>query len=74
MTETFLLGRSLADDETMQGALTALQSEVVPTPDPAEADPAYRRSLACALLYKVCISNTVSGTYCAVAELNVFER
>ena len=53
------MGRSLADEETLQGALSALQSEVVPTPDPAEADPAYRRSLATALLYKVSISRTL---------------
>ncbi|XP_043234925.1 indole-3-acetaldehyde oxidase-like [Amphibalanus amphitrite] len=52
-TEAFLEGRSLTDEQTVQGALAALQAEVVPTPDPAEADPAYRRSLACALLYKV---------------------
>ncbi len=52
-TETFLNGKSLADGNTLKGALKTLKEEVNPHPETLEAEPLYRQNLTQSLLYKV---------------------
>jgi xanthine dehydrogenase/oxidase len=54
--ETFLSGRFLKDQDTLQGALAVLEKELQPSGLSVEAVPEYRRSLACSLFYKFYLS------------------
>lgn len=47
-TEAFLVGKSVFQNATLQGAIRNLEGEIQPTPAPA-----YTKSLAVSLFYKV---------------------
>lgn len=52
-TETFLVGKPLFLNKTLQAALRVLDGELIVEENPPEASVAYRRQLAKALFYKV---------------------
>ena len=52
-TEVYLVGKSLRDTKTLQGALETLDKELVPDHRPPDASREYRKSLAKNLVYKV---------------------
>ena len=51
-TEQFLMGKNLNDPDALETAFNILKNEIVPDNDPVSADPNYRRTLACSLMYK----------------------
>ncbi|XP_052766428.1 xanthine dehydrogenase-like [Mya arenaria] len=51
-TETYLYGKHLSAPSTIAGALTTLAGELFPTPGLVLPSPEYRKTVACALLYK----------------------
>ena len=51
-TENYFVGKSL-DQNTIKGAMEALENEVQPVKEPRDGDPMYRKNLAKSLLYKV---------------------
>lgn len=51
-TETFLAGKKLTDQDTLKGALSTLEQEIVPDSPPVSASKKYRKSLALSLFYK----------------------
>jgi len=51
-TERFLLGKNLNDPDILKTALSILNDEIAPDNDPVSADPNFRRTLACSLMYK----------------------
>ncbi|KAJ7388015.1 hypothetical protein OS493_040376, partial [Desmophyllum pertusum] len=51
-TEAFLSGKKLTDQNTLKGALSALEQEIVPDSPPASSSKGYRKSLALSLFYK----------------------
>ncbi len=58
-TEALLNGKNLSQPQTLKDALNTLAQEVVPTPDPVLASPAYRKYLTQALFYRV---NIIPGS------------
>lgn len=52
-TESYLIGKSLFTNETLQGALRVLDGEMIVEPNPPEPSVEYRRYIAKALFYKV---------------------
>ncbi|XP_041981242.1 xanthine dehydrogenase-like [Aricia agestis] len=55
-TENYLTGKQLFSDETLQGALTVLERDLVVVPNPPSPSVEYRRQLALALFYKGLLS------------------
>ncbi|XP_045174786.2 xanthine dehydrogenase-like [Mercenaria mercenaria] len=51
-TEQYLYGKQLSSPATISGALTALAAEVIPTDAVGLTSASYRKTVACALLYK----------------------
>ncbi|XP_065883616.1 xanthine dehydrogenase-like isoform X2 [Dysidea avara] len=51
-TEAFMVGKSLTNSATLQGALKVLQEELVATTVPPESSEAYRLNLSYGLFYK----------------------
>ncbi|XP_019858733.1 PREDICTED: xanthine dehydrogenase/oxidase-like [Amphimedon queenslandica] len=52
ITESFMIGKSLKDPNTLKGALKNLANEIRPNAPPVSASPGYRKSLALSLFYK----------------------
>uniref|UniRef100_A0A1X7SEV2 CO dehydrogenase flavoprotein C-terminal domain-containing protein n=1 Tax=Amphimedon queenslandica TaxID=400682 RepID=A0A1X7SEV2_AMPQE len=52
ITESFMIGKSLKDPNTLKGALKNLSNEIRPNAPPVSASPGYRKSLALSLFYK----------------------
>lgn len=52
-TEKYLIGKPLFTNETLQGALTVLDSDLVVVENPPEPSAEYRKHLALCLFYKV---------------------
>lgn len=52
-TEYYLLGKNLFTNNTLQGALRVLQSELIVESNPPEPSVEYRKKLATGLFYKV---------------------
>ena len=55
-TEAFLEGKNMNDHAMFLEAVSLLESELEPSPDPVLAAPEYRRQLALGLVYKVNIT------------------
>nr|CAD7599936.1 unnamed protein product [Timema genevievae] len=51
-TENFLIGKSVLDEQVLQGALSTLDAELLPDYISPDAVPEYRKGLAKALFYK----------------------
>lgn len=57
-TESFLIGRNLFDEDTLQGALATLSTELVPDWVLPDASPEYRKNLALALFYRFALATS----------------
>nr|CAD7401852.1 unnamed protein product [Timema cristinae] len=55
-TEKFLIGKSVLDEQVLQGALSTLDAELLPDYISPDAVPEYRKGLAKALFYKFILS------------------
>ncbi|XP_064073152.1 xanthine dehydrogenase/oxidase-like [Vanessa tameamea] len=55
-TEKYLKGKNVFSNSILQGAISRLNTELVPVEDPAEPTPAIRKKLAIGLFYKFILS------------------
>ncbi|KAG6464941.1 hypothetical protein O3G_MSEX014825 [Manduca sexta] len=66
-TKSYLIGKNLFTNETLQGALNILENELVVTNNPPEPSVDYRKQLALGLFYKsvlsLCPTNILGSQY-----------
>ncbi|KAG6462344.1 hypothetical protein O3G_MSEX013203 [Manduca sexta] len=66
-TKSYLIGKNLFTNETLQGALNVLEHEIVVTNSPPEPSVEYRKQLALGLFYKsvlsLCPTNILGSQY-----------
>ncbi|XP_046967939.1 xanthine dehydrogenase/oxidase-like [Vanessa cardui] len=55
-TEKYLKGKNVFSNNVLQGAISRLNTELVPVDDPAEPTPAIRKKMAIGLFYKFILS------------------
>ncbi|XP_072939063.1 uncharacterized protein [Epargyreus clarus] len=55
-TQAYLIGKNILNNAVLQGAISLLNVDIVPTYDPAKPSPACRKKLAIGLFYKFVLS------------------